>query len=53
MSLVAILNHIGEAMEYLFSDLINAKAAVLFLKNSSDFQNPYSNLLTCAIAIFL
>jgi hypothetical protein len=31
----------------------NAKAAVLFSKNSSDFQNPNSNLLTCAIAIFL
>jgi hypothetical protein len=25
----------------------------IFLKNSSDFQNPNSNLLTCAIAIFL
>ena len=48
---IAILNHIGETIVSIL--WLNAKAAVLFLKNSSDFQNPNSNLLTCAIAIFL
>jgi hypothetical protein len=48
---IAILNHIGETIVSIL--WLNAKAAALFLKNSSDFQNPNSNLLTCAVAIFL